>query len=531
MSPADPRQAAGASGLPPGVRTIVFSGIGAFLALIVAGLALFVFRRALFNWLVDAPLRRLLKDPYHENLWDLVIGMTRVPPHLLMELELRAETGELLERPLGSVVRRSNFAGILFSPAQLHRPPLGPVDPVDTSVVIGPRAQQPLVLETPILISALSYGLGVSRQFAMALAKGATLAGTAYNAGCGPLLPEVRERAARLIVQYAGTPWGQDPDILGAAHMVEIRLGHGSRAALGRRLDPQRIPPELQQALERKGHSSPVLMETPLPGGADPRQLAELIPALQQWLGGRPVAVKMAATHRLEWELEAVVAAGADVIVIDGSEGGTHSSPPIICDDFGLPTLHALHRASRFLESAGVRGQVTLIISGGLRTPSEMLKALALGADAVYVGTAVMMAATHAQISKSVPFEPVTQLVWSGGDKSESFDSDLGARTVAHFLRACTLEMAEAARALGKRSLQEINREDLLAADPDTARMFGLSPSWLPVGSGRRTPSPTSAAANTWAPDQGDHLPSGPASDARRRRWRLLPWRPPRPGR
>lgn len=457
----------------------------AFLGIVTA-LALLVLLgrrvgRALFDRAVDRALRRLLKDPYPENLWDLVIGMTRVPPHLLMETELRAETGKMLERPLGSIVRVSDFSAIAFNPAQLVRQPLPPAAPVDTSVVLGPACPRPLHLDIPILVGAMGYGIAVSRGLAVALAAGARRAGTAYNAGSGPLLPEVAEAAGRLILQYSGGAWTRDPDRLARADMVEIRLGHAGRVALGRLIEWRQLPPEAREAMGLHDEE-PALIEAPVPGASTPQELADLVGTLRHLTGGAPIGVKLVATHDLEAELDAALAAGVDVIAVDGAEGGTHVAPPVTADDFGLPTLHALVRAVRFLERTGARGRVSLIASGGLRTPSEMLKALALGADAVYVATTVMMAATHGQLGKTVPFEPITQLAWADGLRAGRYDPELGARNVANFLRACAEELAEAARALGKTSLRDVGREDLLARTPQAAVLFGLPPTWRPPG-------------------------------------------------
>lgn len=220
------------------------------------------------------------------------------------------------------------------------------------------------------------------------------------------------------------------------------------------------------------------IMSAPLPGAATPAELKKLVPELRSLIEGRPVGVKLAATHDLERELAIVLEAGVDIVAIDGCQGGTHSSPPIIADDFGIPTLYALRRAVLFMEQSGSRQAVSLVISGGLRTPGEYLKALALGADAIYVGTAAMMAATHGSLSQVVPFEPITQLAWATGKKAQEFDLEKGAETVSNFLAACAGEMAEAARALGKQRIRDVSREDLIALDLETAQTLGLSAAW-----------------------------------------------------
>lgn len=448
-------------------------------ALLAFGALVFLLRGALLNWAVDRAVVRLIKDPYAENLWDLVIGMTRVPPHILLELELRAELGNTLERPLGAVTRHPDFSGVAFNPAQLIRPPLGPGEAVDLTTVIGPRSRRPLRLELPILVSGLGYGLAMGKPFVLALARGATQAGTAYNAGTGPVLEEVLQEAQHLILQYTGLAYNRDPELLAQADMVEIRYGHGARAALGRIIPAAELPPEARRLLG-VATDGQVPMAAPLPGAATPADLRRLVPELRRLLGGGPVGVKLAATHDLERELDAALAAGVDVIAIDGAQGGTSGAPPVIADDFGVPTIHALARAVQFLERTGARREVSLIIGGGLRTPGEFLKALALGANAVYTGTAAMMAATHGQLSKAIPFEPITTIAWATGAKADQFDPAKGAETVANFLRSCAGEMREAARALGKDSIRAINRSDLIARDRETAAILKLPPSWRP---------------------------------------------------
>ena len=471
---------------PVAVSSEVASLFAVGLAAVLVGLAVFALglwtaRRFLADRMVDGAVRRLLQEPYPENLWDLAVGMRRVPPAVLLELELRADKGELLERPLGGLTCHSRWEDIAFNPAQLARPPLPPDARVDTSAVLGPQAARPLQLQTPLIISAMGYGIGVSKPFALALARGAHLAGTAYNAGSGPVLPELLDSHGPLILQLTSGAWTRDPGVLARAAMVEIRLGHGARGALGRVIEAGRLPPEARQLLGIEAGASLVL-DAPLPESRDARAFRGLVDRLRRLTRGAPVAVKLAATHDLEHELLAVVDAGVDVIALDGSEGGTHGTPPVLADDFGIPTLHALVRAAALLEAAGVRQRVSLIVGGGLRTPGDALKALALGADAVYLGTTVLMAATHGQLSKAIPFEPITQLAWATGRLAGWFDPEHGARTVANFLRACTLEMAEAARALGKDSLRAVDRSDLVARTADAARMLGLPPSWRPPG-------------------------------------------------
>lgn len=468
---------------------LIMAFLGALGALLCFAGGAYLLRAALADRVVDRLLVRLVKDPYPENLWDLAVGLARLPPHSLLELELRAEQGDVLERPLGSIRRRDDWAALAFSPAQLVRAPAAPEAPVDLATVIGPRAPRPLRLELPIMVGALPYGVALGEPFVIALARGAARAGTAYNAGSGPLLEQVRQAARPLILQYTGAAWNRDPAVLCHADMIEIRFGHGARAALGR-VYPRDGLPQKARDLMGLAEDEPAVLAAPVPGAATPAELRRLVPRLRRLTEGGPVGVKLAATHDLEQELAMVLEAGVDVIAIDGGEGGTHGSPPLIADDFGIPTAHALERAVRFLERSGVRESVSLVISGGLHTPAHFLKALALGADAVYIGTAAIMACTHGQLSKAVPFEPITQIAWATGQQVADFDPDQGAATLAHFLRACAGELAEGVRALGKPAARAVGRTDLVALDGDAAARFGLPPSWRAPGAPVRRPPP-----------------------------------------
>ncbi|MDI3317049.1 MAG: FMN-binding glutamate synthase family protein [Bacillota bacterium] len=452
------------------------------LVLLLAALAAGAAAGRLLDHVVDRLLVRLLKDRYDENLWDLVIGVTRMGPHVLFETELRADNkADAFERPLGSLVRTEVLSGVAFNPAQLIRPPLAPDAPVDLSVRLGPRARRPLRLDFPVLVAGMGYGVALNRNVVLALARGASLAGTAYNAGSGPLLEEVARSADRLIVQYSGGAWTRDPKRLEQADMIEIQVGHGGRAAAGRLLPPDAVPAEVRKSMQTgSGPDQPLVVEAPVPGTTGMRELRRLVRNLRQLIDGGPIAVKLAATHDLEVEVLALLEAGVDVIVVDGSEAGTHSSPPVIADDFGIPTAHALARVTKLLDRTGARREVSLIISGGFRTPGEVLKAVALGADAVYMGTAVLMAATHGQLSKSVPVEPVTQIAWAAGRFARRFDPDLGAETVHRFLRSVRGELADGLRALGRPRLRDLTRGDLVARDRVAAEVFELPVSWRP---------------------------------------------------
>lgn len=442
----------------------------ALVALAVAGrLAL---RRAA-DVVVDRVVERLMTEPYAENLWEVVAGFGHSPPIQTLENALRARDGRALYRPIGTPRRFRDFSALLFRPAQLVRPALQPDAPVDTRVTIGPRARRPVELDIPVLLGGMAYGLAVSEAVTLALARGSALAGTAYNTGNGPLLPAVRQEARTLVIQYTGAPWTTRLDVLRRADMIEIRFGRGAWAGMGHIVPPGEVPPEAAELMGVQPGEEVRIPKGPL-SRPSARTLRQLVRYLRAVTGGVPVGVKIAAGHDLEAELDVLLAAGVDFVAIDGAQGGTHNAPAILEDDFGLPTLHALCRARRHLDRRGAGRDVTLLVGGGLLTPGECLKCLALGADAVYLGTSALFAAVHAQVMRALPWEPPTAVAWAAGPAARDFDAEEGARNLARFLAALTDEMCIGARALGKRALRDVSAGDLVALDPETAAITGV---------------------------------------------------------
>lgn len=451
---------------------------GAALSMAGAFMALRPALRAAVQASVRRAMTRLMHDSYGENLWEFVSASRRPGLQTIVETSLRAYQGTPLYRPLGSPRPWPNMSGLAFRFAQVARRPTAHDVPVDLAVTLGPRAERPLRVEIPILVSGMAYGLALSARAKLALARGATLAGTASNTGEGPILPLERQLARRLIVQFGRANWGKSRAWLRQADMIEIQVGQGAAGGAGGTVIAARTSPELRALLgARAGVDAITYSHHPeWPEGAP---LRELVDRLREWGEGVPVGVKLAASGDLEDDLAACLEAGVDVIALDGGQAATRGSPATLQDDFGLPTVHAVVRAERFLREAGRRGEVSLIVSGGLYTPGDYLKAIALGADAVYVGTMALFALSHTQVFKSMPWEPPTQLVFFGGQQAGELNYEEAAAHLANYLRSCAQEMALAIRSMGKSSLRDVNRDDLMALDPETAETTGVVPSWV----------------------------------------------------
>lgn len=456
-----------------GVSYFIVSFSGAFLAILIISLCAFLFARPLIKWVVGRFTKWLMSDRYPENIWEMVTALTRTSPRIVVENSLRAARAGVIERPFGSPRKFLNFDGLVFSPAQLAVLPANEFADVDMRITIGPCAAKPLKLDIPILAGAMGYGIGVSEKVKIAIAKGTAAVGTSTNSGEGPLLPEERACAKYYILQYNSGHWSKDPETLRQADAIEIHIGQGATAGAA-----SFIPPEFLEGRARELLQVPEGEFLVIPSRhreiSKPQDLKNLVDKLRRITGGVPIGVKIVPSGRLEADLEVAIQAKVDFISIDGGQAGTKGGAPILEDDFGLPTIFALSRAVRYLNRRGVKERISLLTGGGYATPGECLKALALGADGVYMGTALLWAMTHDQVTKSIPWEPPTQLAYYTGNMKEEFDEEKAAKNLANFLTSCVEEMRVAIRALGKTSLSAMNTDDLVALDEWTSKVTNI---------------------------------------------------------
>jgi len=415
---------------------------------------------------------KILTDNYTENLWEMYTTSKKVTPQLLVETTLRAEKGKPISRPFGSPYKFSDWNKLLFNPVHLKRLPTPTDVEINTKTIIGPNAKKPLKLDIPIIISGMSYGGALSKKSKIALAKASTIAGTATNSGEAPLLIEEREAADKFILQYNRGGWATDIKDLEKADMIEIQLGQGAQASAPMKTPAKQIDAEMRAIFKLKEGEDAVI-HSRLPNVNNPGDFVNLVKHLHSKLD-IPIGLKIAATHYLEEELEISIQAGVDFITIDGASGGTHGGPTILQDDMGLPTLPALVRAVEFFEKRKVKEKISILIAGGLLTPGHFLKALALGADGVYIGTIAMLALVHTEGIKAYPWEPPTSLVLHSGNLKGELDVDKAAKNLANFLKSSVAEMKLAVKAIGKDSLKELNKNDLCSTDKQLAERIGI---------------------------------------------------------
>ena len=432
---------------------------GAAAALGAAGAA--KLGRVAVNKIFDRFMRILTSDLYDENLWEVVSSTTRIGPQAAMETNFRAQDAKLMERPMGTPRKYGGLDDIKFNIAQLYSMPTQIDTEIYMDVVIGPHSKKPVILKHPMMMAPMAYGIALSKEIKIALAKGTAAVGTAAHVGAGAFLPEERAAAKYLFYQYNRGDWGKTPEILRQCDAIEIQFGQGAYAGVGHILKSQMIDDQLRKDFKR-GPNQNLVTNARQPEVQNPEDLVRLVQKLKSITGGVPIGAKIAAGKYLEMDLYWVCTSGVDFVVIDGSDAATKGSPPILQDDFGLPTVFAIDRAYKWMQKHGFKERISLIASGLIRTPGDALKICALGADACQIGAIALFAVSHPQMIKALPFEPPTSITFYGEKYADDFDIETGATALKNFLASCKLEMEEGIRALGKTALSQVNREDLM---------------------------------------------------------------------
>jgi len=298
-----------------------------------------------------------------------------------------ALTGKSEISPMGT---RRPFPGletILFKGVQFSRFPLNEDEPVSTKTVIGPNAAYPLELDIPFYVSHMSFG-ALSREAKVALAMGASRVGTATCSGEGGMLPEEREHASRYIYEIGTAPFSHNEDYIKQADAVEIKFGQAAKPGMGGHLPGEKVTTEIAKVRNIPAGED-FISPNRQPGINSPDDLKKMIDDLRALTKGKPIGVKFAAGH-VEEDLRFVLAADPDFITIDCRGGATGAAPNFIRDNVCLPAVYAIRKARRYLDSVG--SKVTFCVTGGFRDSTDIAKALALGADAVALASASLLA-------------------------------------------------------------------------------------------------------------------------------------------
>jgi len=423
----------------------------------------------------------------------------------IAEIQRAAHEGVYAIRGAGAKRRVPHFDDLLFLGASVSRYPLeGYREACGTNVTLGARrAARPIELDIPITIAGMSFG-ALSAPAKEALGRGATIAGTSTTTGDGGMTPEERIASAKLVYQLLPSRYGMNPDDLRRADAIEIVLGQGAKPGGGGMLLGQKI-------------SARVAAMRDLPAGIDQRSACRH----PDWTGPDDLAIKIEELREItDWQLpifvkigasrpfydvSLAVKAGADVVVLDGMQGGTAATQEVFIEHVGIPILAAIPPAVEALQELGVHREVQLVVSGGIRTGADVAKALALGADATSVGVGALIAlgdnaASLADEYAKLGTVPGAYDAWHEGRDpagictqdpvlAARLDPVEGARRVANWLAVLTLETQTIARACGKSHVHNLEPEDLVALTVEAAAMA-------------RVP----LAGTSWIPGQGTYL-------------------------
>lgn len=375
-----------------------------------------------------------------------------------------AVTGKSPDSSMGTLMPLPNWDDILLLGAQLNPPPLLDSEPVNTETVIGKNAKKPMVLENPVFISHMSFG-ALSRNIKVALAKGSAMAKTAMCSGEGGILPEERAASYRYIFEYIPNKYSVTDENLQSSDAIEIKIGQGTKPGMGGHLPGEKVTEEIA-ALRGKKPGEDIQSPSRFEEINSKDDLKAMVDMLRERSGGRPVGIKIAA-GRIERDLEYCVYAGPDFITIDGRGGATGSSPLLLRESTSVPTIYALSRARKYLDS--VNSDISLIITGGLRVSSDFAKALAMGADAVAVASAGLIAAACQQYRICGTGNCPVGIATQDPELSSRLDVEIAAQRVANFLNVSLAEMKTFARITGHASLHDLSVEDLITTDRDIA--------------------------------------------------------------
>ena len=421
------------------------------------------------------------------------------PDRVLAEIHRAADQGVYEIRGFGTKRHLPTFDDLLFLGASMSRYPLeGYRERCDTDVVLGDRfASKPIELSIPITVAGMSFGaLGANAK--EAIGRACTAMGTSSTTGDGGMTEEERRSSKTLVYQVLPSRYGMNPDDLRRADAIEVVVGQGAKPGGGGMLLGQKITERVAEM-----RTLPVGIDQRSacrhPDWTGPDDLTIKIQELREitdW--EKPVYVKIGAS-RPQFDVPLAVKAGADVVVLDGMQGGTAATQDVFIEHVGIPTLPAVRRAVEALQELDMHRRVQLIVSGGIRTGADAAKALALGADAVSIGSAAMVALgcnrpVHLEDYRAIGTEPgachhchtgrcPVGVTTQDAELEARLDPEQGARWLRNYLTVMVLELQTIARANGKSHVLNLEPEDLVALTVEAAAMAGVplaGTDWIP---------------------------------------------------
>jgi glutamate synthase domain-containing protein 2 len=391
----------------------------------------------------------------------------------ISQIKAKASSGAYPVRSMGSKRSLPHFDDLVILPAQTSRPPIDNYrEPCETRTVIGARyAKTPLEMAYPIIVGAMSFG-ALGKPGKLALARGSSKVGIPINTGEGGLLPEERQLAKKLIVQYASGRFGVSAQYLNQADAIELKIGQGAKPGMGGHLMGEKVTAEVS-AIRGIPAGTDALSPARHMDIVGPEDLALKIQQLREITDWRiPIIVKY-SPGRVESDVKIAAKAGADAIAIDGMQGGTGAAPEVGIEHVGIPTIAALVEANKALLDMGLRDEVDLIISAGIRNGADIAKALALGADAVQMATAPMISIGCVMCRQCHLGRCPVGIATHDPGLQEKLPQDASNR-FANYIKATARELKMLTQLAGLTNVHNIDIDDIRALDCTTAEITGV---------------------------------------------------------
>ncbi len=381
----------------------------------------------------------------------------------MKDIHAMSETGASIIEPMRTSKPVISWDDILIKGAQLATLPLNKNIPVCTTTIIGPKAKHPLVIETPVIISHMSFG-ALSREIKTALAQGSAVVKTAICSGEGGILPEEHEKSYAYIFEYVPNLYSVTDDNLRNVDAVEIKFGQSAKPGMGGHLPGKKVTSEIAKV---RGFSEGEDIHSP--AHFQDIQCKEDLKKKVEWLrektGGKPIGIKIACGH-LEKDLDVVFFAEPDFITIDGRAGATAASLKYVKAATSIPTLFAVYRARKHFDKRGIK-DITLVVTGGLRIAPDFVKALALGADVIAIATAALIACGCQQYRVCETGKCPMGITTQDPELRKRIKIEKSAERLSNYLRVSTNELKAFARLTGKSTTSEFEIKDLCTTNSE----------------------------------------------------------------
>ena len=388
----------------------------------------------------------------------------------MKDIHEMAVTGKSISSAMGTKLPIVSWNDILILGAQLNPMPLLDDEKVNIQTIIGKKAKKPMIIESPVFVTHMSFG-ALSKEAKISLAKGTSMVKTAIGSGEGGILPEERQNAYKYIFEYIPNKYSVTDENLKNSDAIEIKIGQGTKPGMGGHLPGEKVTEEIAK-IRGKSVGESIMSPSRFTEINNKDDLKKLVNELREKSEGRPIGIKIAAGH-IEKDLEYICYAEPDFITIDGRGGSTGSSPKFLKDATSVPTIYALYRARKYLDENNM--DIDLIITGGLRISSDFAKAIAMGADAIAIGTAAMIAIACQQYRVCNTGMCPVGIGTQREDLRKRLNIDACSQRLANYLDVVNGELKTFARITGKDDIHKLSIDDLVTTNREISDYTNIS--------------------------------------------------------